>query len=570
LNDGDKWKERATLKFDWIFSALGYTVSPPIQKNETMSENYNIVELQALFRYQYDFISTRIVPVLRSGMKKITIIAPPKCGKKNMKMILGRLFTSDSSKVFFTSAYHRRSDESQRHVLKRHGLCIHSLIDQSAVDKCVRDLRKSHEDGSHVILCIDEADHGSQLKQDRDQGKEYKGELLAKVHTIACQLDNVQIVYFTATAQEILAARCAEASESHTFETFPPPPEYCGFSYFLDNHLVNESEPALGDDFRFSEQILDIIHDLRQNLRIEPARNFIFIRLSGCGQLRTFIDRHARTTYRDMKFYVDINEDAGIELTDNIRRVDAWDNREYWTEHPTGDVRVILVQQKCSRSTEIKCHDRIFAFHDHRTQVVSSTVEQSYGRMNHYYGRDYPEPQKIRMYVHVATMEHVVGRITTDVYISSTTEHVTKVKESPRTQTSAVAEVEYHFYECMGPQDWGTIKAAMLSQLREAGEKTRQYRFDNPFHDSFKDESGQWTSNIGVIVKPRKLSELLQCLNYGIGKSIWHRRTICYRDSDNQLGILLRWSTGGLRTSSVAVDSMHSAVTTTRMKRHRL
>jgi hypothetical protein len=76
-----------------------------------------------------------------------------------------------------------------------------------------------------------------------------------------------------------------------------------------------------------------------------------------------------------------------------------WSSKRYWEKHAVGKPWIMVIDQTASRSTEFKCHDRIFAYHDYRKQIVYSTICQAQQRVNHY-EQTYGGFQPIRVYGH--------------------------------------------------------------------------------------------------------------------------------------------------------------------------
>ena len=94
-----------------------------------------------------------------------------------------------------------------------------------------------------------------------------------------------------------------------------------------------------------------------------------------------------------------------------------WSNKTYWNDKQDKRPIILVVDQTCSRSTELACHDRLYATHDFRQMVTFSTSSQAMERVNHYSGR-YGSFQQIMIYGHKKTFEYSAGRITLTEYMA--------------------------------------------------------------------------------------------------------------------------------------------------------
>ena len=94
-----------------------------------------------------------------------------------------------------------------------------------------------------------------------------------------------------------------------------------------------------------------------------------------------------------------------------------WSNEQYW--NLLGKERPILmvIDQTSSRSTEWKCHHRVFATHDFRKELRYSTVSQAQERTNHY-EPTYGGFQRIHIYGSIKTHLLSAGKISYEKYLT--------------------------------------------------------------------------------------------------------------------------------------------------------
>jgi hypothetical protein len=94
-----------------------------------------------------------------------------------------------------------------------------------------------------------------------------------------------------------------------------------------------------------------------------------------------------------------------------------WSDEDYWTGKATGIPMIYVIDQTCSRSTELKCHHRIYATHDFRNTIQYNTVAQAQLRVTHYIST-YTCFQRIRVYGSVPTFTLAAGLIDYKEYLT--------------------------------------------------------------------------------------------------------------------------------------------------------
>ena len=391
-----------------------------------------------------DFIKANISPLLDSDeCRRVLIEAPVKSGKREMvEYIAMRDEAHNPTRVHaFISAFHRIADESQRAELKRHNLEIFSLTKKTDVDRCIHWIESNISSGKHVVLHIDECDFGSGSRQ-----------ILNRIYKRTRDDERVTIIMYSATPQEVLFSgeiekpdyedddyqeMMGEMIQTGIRVLYEPPPSFCGPARFLDAGLIMDATPFFyknsDGSLGLSNQGVQIMADLRISCMNGLGRNILFLRLSYSEfdrdqsskknkkenkAIHQFVEGlHTIPELADCIIYADKTEKdmPGVEgiLLTKIQ----WSNKMFWNQRTDKPV-IVIVDQTCSRSTELACHDRLFAIHDYRNRVTFSTSSQADERVNHYPEKYGGEFQPIRVYAHKKTFELSARRITYEEYLA--------------------------------------------------------------------------------------------------------------------------------------------------------
>ena len=394
------------------------------------------------------FLNTRVRPLLDSNeCQRILIEAPVKSGKREMVEYLAmRDEAHNPTRVHaFISAFHRVADENQRNELERHNLKIFSLTKKLDVNKCLAWIQVVLNGGKHVVLHIDECDFGSGQRQ-----------MLSRIYLFIHNNEKVTIIMFSATPQEVLFSGEIEAPDEddikyqtmiddiiHTGECiiYIPPESFCGPQQYLEAGLITEAIPFFyknDNSLSLSTQGRTIIEDLHASSANGSGRNILMLRLSysDIGTTRSATHKSGKNckhnkaihqflngihTIPELKgciIYADKDEKALHGVDGVLLEKIQWANKMFWEALRTDRPFIVVVDQTCSRSTELACHDRLFALHDFRNKVTFSTSSQAMERVNHYTDR-YGRFQPIRVYGHKNTFELSARRINYNTYLNT-------------------------------------------------------------------------------------------------------------------------------------------------------
>jgi hypothetical protein len=384
-----------------------------------------------------DFVRNKILPLLEdTDCRRITLRAPVKCGKREMvEYIAMRDSVNQPKRVHaFLSAWHRQADEDQRIELSTHNIRVFSIINQKKVDDFLSWLHTQQQSNHTIIIHIDECDHGSGLKQ-----------MLSKIWSSVRNRPNITNILYSATPEEVLFSGEVEDDEFQSIidymicegehVEYSPPKGYCGPKCFLDANLVFEAIPFFykeGDNYILSPQGKQIVGDIKNSLAINPSRNFIVLRLSysDTGGKKSEIKKN-KAIYKFLEnikafpelsnflIVVDKADDIGIKNSQISTEKIQWSSPNYWHRQAIGVPILLVIDQTSSRSTEWRCHDRIFATHDYRNVVQYSTISQAQERVNHYEQR-YGGFQPIRIYGHMRTFKLSAGLIDYGTFLKNT------------------------------------------------------------------------------------------------------------------------------------------------------
>jgi hypothetical protein len=276
------------------------------------------------------------------------------------------------------------------------------------------------------IVHIDESDYGTG-----------NGGLMSKVWKfLTSSYFKGSVVLYSATPYEtIIGIDPASNDYTHTLIEYTPPLGYCGAEKFLDKKLVVNAKPFFefkNGGMTLSEQGCAIIDGAKKSIKKDPKRNIIILRVTTSKNLGTdgkdneVIAKYInRTSGIDDTIVVFFHPDVDTDKTkkgkdrnkDGLRLggfkdVGAKTKKIIWDENsktststlpgkeddgwetvmdafPVSDgikIYILIIDQICARSTEIKFHDRIYAYHDYRNfeTCAVSTMTQAQERVCHY------------------------------------------------------------------------------------------------------------------------------------------------------------------------------------------
>lgn len=373
--------------------------------------------------------------------RRILIRAPVKSGKREFAeyMALRDASSAPTRMHIFISAWHRSADDDQRSELKQHNLKVFPINNKKNKEKCINFITSTLSTGIELVIHLDECDHGSGSRQ-----------LLSSIWRLIRDNELCKTILYSATPEEALFSKdfITESTEDdqdyedmlNEFEDtahvvqYIPSAAFCGPSKFLEEGLVQNAKPFFEESdsgqFQLTEQGKQITHDLEESMRNPETamRNLLFLRLSySSKKCKGSTKKDSKAIYQFLmtKFHeltnysiiVDKNDDIDIPIKGFRCTNIEWSNRQFWDDLTSARPVIIVYDQTCSRSTELACHDRIFATHDFRNSVNFSVLSQAQERPNHY-STKYGGFQRIRIYGHLPTFQLSAGLISYQEYLS--------------------------------------------------------------------------------------------------------------------------------------------------------
>ena len=360
-----------------------------------------------------NFIRNEILPRLEDfEVRRIVVRAPVKSGKREMvEYIAMRDSVGVPTRVHaFISAWHRKADGEQRDELDKQNMTVFSIVNAATLGRCLIWIQQQLTKGLHVVLHLDECDHGSGSRQ-----------TLSKLWREVRDNDRISCVLYSATPEEVLysgevenediSEMMGDILDGHHVR-YTPPAGYCGPEKFLHENLVHVALPFF-EKSGLSAQGKEIICQLKDAILANPRRNVIVLRLSysvgGNKKEHKAIHQFIRAcgSFPELEGFdivADMEDDTDVRGSSVIKSTVEWSNPIYWRRSMPIEVpTIIVIDQKSSRSTEWVCHDRIFATHDFRNVARFSTISQAVERVNHY-EQKYGAFQPIRIYCHKKTL----------------------------------------------------------------------------------------------------------------------------------------------------------------------
>ena len=535
------------------------------------------------------WVRREILPLLEDReCCRILIRAPVKSGKREIvEYTAMRDQSQHPHRVHvFLSAWHRVADEEQRLELSIHNMQVFSMTAISKAEECIRWVNARLQEGKQVVIHVDECDFGAGHRQ-----------IMGRVYTRFRENNSCTFILYSATPQEVIFSGEVDEKGEEEFDEFveeirqtgkpveyTPPQGYCGPAKFLEEDLIFDAMPFFHKEaggIRLSPQGSQIISEFRATIADQPSRNILILRLSS-GDGKQKENKHI---YQFLRGASSCDELDGIgiiaakgELDGHFGRVRTdvieWSNREYWLDLASGRPMIIVIDQTASRSTELVCHDRIFAYHDYRNTVVYTTVSQAQERVNHY-AQKYGGFQRIRIYGHKKTFQMSAGLISYGEYMESewtkkkvANQEAYHIKNKagavhanyPDVMTSAAADRVLKEIGCFAqvkvadrvrgrskivPVFGCKFHRCTSETFAALGLSERfHHNFDNPFvASSAKGMAGGRMQGYLREWRVFEFDEIHSNRGWGMtGPINTVRLTVCYQQG--QLGVAVRWKTG--------------------------
>lgn len=314
------------------------------------------------------------------GSRVIIIDAPVKSGKKEIAFAAAAIDKGDLSvkHLYLTSFVRKENKEEQHDQYPKYEMDVLYCNTQKAVETSLKKIKKLKSKYDKIVIHYDESDHGT-------GNKGCASRFFDKVDVE--KDESIYVRYYSATNEEILHSRFAEMSISKTL-VFQPHWSYRGAEWFLDQGLVHQSKPFYdSNDDTLTQQGFELMNELISS----PDKIYGVVRLTGkdknskdtnFNMFRNNVDlrRHYSTQGVNCIF---VDQSYNLNWRTDIQCYT--DAALYSIRNGTPQKYLIVLNQKCSRSTEIFMHKHIAWWHDHRNiSTAYNTYQQAILRVCHY------------------------------------------------------------------------------------------------------------------------------------------------------------------------------------------
>lgn len=323
--------------------------------------------------------------------QRVIVEAQIKTGKKELVLIetlLRQGIGSDEldSRFMYITSLHKKDTQPQLTELKSYGIDSFVLTAEDDIDAISNEILPCLEDDKiSLTIYVDEGDYGSEEDQLLKKFFLRISEEIYAVERDSGSRKKIYLRFYTATPEELTFSEYASQCCRHYY--VPPASNYRGAELLLRNNLVIEAQPFFEFDahknVKLSQQALQMLNNWS-----DCDKPFSIVRVSSKRKdLPTFKqvsqDIDLRLYLRD-QFNVKI-----VEVDQKHPRVwgdDEGDGKPHILDYADHAYKVIyLINQTCTRSTEIKCHPLIYAYHDyHSKSTAYNTYVQSSLRIAHY------------------------------------------------------------------------------------------------------------------------------------------------------------------------------------------
>ena len=383
----------------------------------TLNKNMHKSTVTKLNRPEQHDAAENILRHFNEGKKYVSVKAPVKSGKKDIKSFLvmdtmQELYFPNEliCKTVLCTSLARKDSESQLEQLASEGYFVcRTTCDLSSKSRVPESNRMtpdslyeeiiSNQDKTFLIVW-DESDYGTSIT-----GKSQQLLELFK------HVENVKVAFFSATPQEITGSDLAKR-EDYREVVFTPSPDYFGAARFLAEGLVRDI--GLYDDF-FDKETRKVTPTGKEFLQelLDSDKDYCVVRLSKRGQFNAMYELCSRHDLGSPleRAYLDrllgpnvvpvfINQEADDGET-GILSDPNWEHFALCKEQ--GVKFVVFLNMRYTRSAELHTHHRMSGWFEQRNKDGQhksnfASVLQSILRCAHYFSK-YDGKTNIRLWV---------------------------------------------------------------------------------------------------------------------------------------------------------------------------
>lgn len=355
----------------------------------------------------------------------VLVGAPVKSGKRQIAELVALMYNEKGSnnKHYFITALNRKDVKTQKEELSKYKLDVTTLAKKKDAREFIKKLG-TVSDPNNIIVHFDESDYGTGLDN-----------VFAPVFDF-CKEKRIKLICYSATNEEAEKSGFADVAK---VIRFTPNAAYKGAKWFLDNDLVKEPE-SFFDGSSITQHGKEVI-DWWLTHTDKPIA---ILRLTGGER-----EKGLYSSFKKEGEMFLIKDKIFCKFIDGVSEFDwAKDHESLLKAYKAQNLRTLLViNQTCTRSTELGFHKHLAFLHDHRpNESHYSTLAQAYLRVAHYDSVGH----KIVVYGEKEVFELAAGLITESEYSGKLSARVNKQTTKAGT---ILSEDKSHWYE---PQNYIT------------------------------------------------------------------------------------------------------------------
>lgn len=348
---------------------------------------------------------------------RVIIDAEPKVGKRELKIIeclRQRISSNVDLNFIMITSLDRKDNKEQHKEMKEYGIeCFLAKQEKEFLSH----IKKLYQSKNNMIfIFLDESDYGTNCRQTMNKLFKKLCETIDGLEKNNCK-KKIFLRYFSGSNEEILHSNYGKSCD---FFKFPTPSFYRGAEWHLKNNLVHEadhffvydedgdvipSEQAISllKEFTESDKPFSILRVANKNLKIGPDFNYI----KNNKKIQDWLF---------LKFNIKF---VAVDQNDSMNW--GWQNSssKNWSDYYGGPKKIFLINQTCTRSTELGFIPLIYFWHDFRSsQTPYNTIIQSALRVSHYPYKtnelywNTPEPHTgVHIYTSVDCIKYRAGEI---------------------------------------------------------------------------------------------------------------------------------------------------------------
>lgn len=485
---------------------------------------------------------------LNAGRRAVLVCAPVKSGKREVAQILSLedhigIAGGMHRQHFFLTSLNRVDSKVQLKEHKQYGL-VPDVLDKKKTAQAIAAKLNAIVDPSKVVVHFDESDYGTGNDQ-----------LFAKIFP-KLQARGMSFIGYSATNEEAMFSSFGRTAAK---VTFTPHVNYRGAGYFLDQNLVVDSKAFYEGGVLTAQAHEALKHwvegtkalailRLPSDRRSNAGASFVdFEKASNSGELRELgRDYHVKLRFVDQNRPFDWYEGHKSLLHDFEDRLTR---------------TLLVINQTCSRSTELGFHEHLAFLHDYRPgESDYAAMAQAMLRPCHYHEVGH----QIRIYGRKDVFELAAQRISYVAYAGKLGQRVSGATAAVPQLSSRPAEFRMYERKLLS-HDAAAIQAAWTDFARQArasilinviGNLPSGIVRQTPRMDSNGFFTGRDSRTNRKLSKSAVASLMNSFYGIAVSSSSFHRFYVCY-DSNGEL-----WATALFHTGKTVVGNVTGPTTT--------